>query len=141
MSEQLNMDIRVFGTTLWPNLAKAIVMAYGEMKGVKKNKKGYGYKYTSLDLLNEESQPILAKNNLALSNIGQVVNGQQMFYTLLIHESGESLASELAIEKAGLAKANDAQQTGAAITYARRYLNAAILNIASDEDDDAESLT
>jgi len=55
--------------------------------------------------------------------------------TVLMHASGEWVSSELAINPIK----NEPQAIGSALTYARRYALSAILGIATDEDDDAES--
>lgn len=62
---------------------------------------------------------------------GQVIDGQLMFVSELIHtESGTSISSALPFG------VTDAQKIGSAITYFRRYSLSAMLGILTDEDDD-----
>lgn len=56
--------------------------------------------------------------------------------TIVIHsESGEWMESSYTMP---VAKANDPQAMGSAITYARRYALGSILNLNIDDDDDGE---
>ena len=122
------------------NIIKSLIVTQQEIKNPERNKKGYGYKYTSLDKIIDDTQSILNKNGLTITSSLRISDGKQMLTTSLFHESGESITSDFLLESAGISKANNLQQIGAAITYARRYILSALLNIASEDDDDAQSL-
>lgn len=121
-------------------LASALVQAQSELHNLGKNAQGYGYSYLTLDKLIEETRPVLAKHGLAILQPLTNVNGEPAVKTMLIHVSGQMIDGDYPITKAGMKQVNDAQQMGAAVTYARRYGLAAMLNIAQ-VDDDAASLT
>lgn len=114
---------------IMPDLIKAI----GHLDGVKKSKQGYGYKYAELADVLEMCRPVLLENNLACV---QLVHNNELV-TTIYHTSGEWLRSHYPLVQAGVKGANNAQQTGAALTYARRYALTAMLFIAQEDDDAA----
>lgn len=119
------------------NIAAALVKAQSKLHNLGKNASGYGYEYLTLDKLIHQTRAALAAHGLAVSQILCHHDGKPILQTMLVHESGESLFGSYPLEPAGMAKANTAQQMGAAITYARRYALAALLNIAQSDDDAA----
>ena len=56
--------------------------------------------------------------------------------TFLLHKSGGYLYSSMVLSQTEIKGANDAQQMGASITYARRYMLTSLLGIAGEEDTD-----
>jgi len=88
-------------------------------------------KYADLATIIEKTKDTLSKNGLSVT---QLVMGDKI-YTILMHESGEWVRSEINIK----AIKSDPQAQGSAITYARRYAVSAILNVASEDDDDANA--
>ncbi len=84
------------------------------------------------------AKPVLAKHGLSISQSPNLVDGQFVLTTILMHESGEHIASNQPIFSAK----QDAQSMGSAITYARRYAYGAVLGMASgDYDDDGNAAT
>jgi len=78
-------------------------------------------------------QALNDNNIMVLQPIESDENGVYVA-TTLIHTSGERLTSKMRIT---MAKVNDPQAQGSAITYARRYSLKSMLAM-SDEDDDGE---
>lgn len=117
----------------------AVVALQSEINNPKKSKQGHGYKYAELAQIIELSREPLATNGLAVAQYCTAIDGQSYLVTQMIHSSGQWLRGYYPLEKAGMRAVNDAQQMGAAMTYARRYNLAAILGVAQ-EDDDAASL-
>jgi len=109
----------------------ALLKAQSGLHNLSKNAKGYGYEYLTLDKLIDETRDVLTENGLV---IVQTLD-QGSLVTTIYHESGESISSSYLLQEVQVGKANAAQQYGAAITYARRYSLAAILNIAQADDD------
>ena len=123
-------------------IASALVKAQAHLHNLGKDAHGYGYKYLTLDKLIEETRTALADCGLVIvQTMGVLECGQPTLITRLIHESGELIEGEYPITfvhvvgKDGKNKTNDAQAMGSAITYARRYCLAAMLNIAQADDD------
>ncbi len=137
-------------TTIAPlqNLAKALVKAQVELKNPEKNQQGHGYRYADLANILDQTKAVLAKHGLAVSQLAiNDGNGRVGVKTILLHESGEMLDSNLTLPipemltRDGKKMITDTQAAGAAITYARRYALSAILNIAADEDTDATGVS
>lgn len=118
----------------------AVVALQSEINNPKKSKQGHGYKYAELAQIIELSRDPLATNGLAVAQYCTAIDGQSYLVTQMIHSSGQWLRGYYPLEKAGMRAVNDAQQMGAAMTYARRYNLAAMLGVAQ-EDDDAASLS
>jgi len=119
------------------NVAKALVSAAAEIKNVKKDTQGFGYKYATLDSILEMIRPVLAKNKLTIIQGEDIVDSMIVVQTILMHESGEyaeTISKAPYIELKGM---NSYQSLGAGITYLRRYAISSLLGIASEEDTDA----
>ena len=117
------------------NFASALSKFQGEVRNPPKSADNpfFKSKYTPLDVLIDAAKPVLAANGISYM---QSCSGDGMnitVTTLLMHNSGEWVESDPLTLKADKATA---QGAGSAITYARRYALAAVLGLASDEDDD-----
>ena len=101
-----------------------------------KSGSGFQYKYADLSKVLKVVNPALADNGLFISNSTKVVDGQNILVVSLFHTSGESLPpSEILLPKGS--QSNDLYNIGGALTYLRRYLLLAKLNLnAGIEDDD-----
>lgn len=115
----------------------AIIALQSEINNPKKSKQGHGYKYAELAQIIELSRDPLASNGLAVTQYCATIDGQSHLVTQMIHVSGQWIRGFYPLEKAGMRAANDAQQMGAAMTYARRYNLAAMLGVAQEDDDAA----
>ena len=117
-------------------LAKALPALMAEMENAKNTKSGYGYTYAPLNEILETVRPILAKHRFSVVQMVGHEEGLVTVRTMLIHESGESLESIMALPPAEVKGTNEVQQMGASITYARRYMLTSLLGIAGEEDTD-----
>lgn len=115
-------------------LAKALVAFQTEMQTVVYDADNpfFRSKYATLAALVTESKNLLAKNNLAVS---QLLEDEGAVTTILMHSSGEFLISKVKLTPVK----NDPQGLGSAITYSRRYAYASILGLVSDKDDDGNN--
>lgn len=120
--------------TTTSTLNSAIVAALGELRNVAKDKVNphFKSKFTSLDAILDATRPVLAKHGLALSQEPVFEDGMAGVVTRIIHAGGESRESKLLLPL----RDQSAQGVGSCLSYARRYAAAAVLGIASDEDDD-----
>jgi hypothetical protein len=116
-------------------LYKALAAFQAEVPNIYKNAKGYGYNFADLDAINLAIKPLLTKHGLGYA---QPLDGFNL-KTIIFHvESGESIESSVAIPQGvQLAKMNEFQVLGSAITYLRRYSLSSILGLITDEDADA----
>ena len=130
-------------------LAKALSVFQGEVKGIKKDSTNPFFKmhYASLSAIWDAIRVPLCNNGLAVSQVAlpDLDDGHIILETILLHESGEWLSGFLPIKPTRMGKDgeildNDSPQgMGSAITYARRYGLCAMLGIVADEDDDGET--
>jgi hypothetical protein len=122
--------------TIGKEIAKALPDLMAEMKNATNSKKGYGYNYAPLNEILDVARPILAKHHFSINQFVGNQDGMVTVTTRLVHLSGEYVESTMVLPLAKVAGANDVQQMGASITYARRYMITAILGIAGEEDTD-----
>lgn len=117
-------------------LFEAFIKFQEEFQGLKPDSKNPFFKstYISLDGILQTVRPLLAKQKLAV--LQEATGDGEFVYikTKLIHSSGEYLETE--ILKMKPSKANDPQQLGSCITYAKRYQLGALLGICETVDDD-----
>lgn len=127
-------------------IATALATAQGGMAAVTKNRTvtvdtdrgSYTFDYATLDNIIAEVRAPLTQNGLWFTQT--LENGEEGKYrlvTTLVHKSGQWIASETPIVVQDGKNKN--QMFGSALTYMRRYALAAMLGVASEDDDDANS--
>jgi hypothetical protein len=100
----------------------------------KKSGGTYSYSYVTLANLNDAILPLLAKHGLAFAALpGTGADGKMSLRYHLLHDSGEQLSGEFPISGEG-----GIQMVGGRITYSRRYVLAALVGVAADEDDESQ---
>ena len=127
-------------------IATALSKAQTELKNPTKSKTvkvttksggQYSYQYAELSDILDQIKPVLEKNGLAVIQGSHAGTTGMVVETMITHTSGEWIASELELNYESGGRMNSAQEMASAITYGRRYLLSAMLNIAADADDDA----
>jgi hypothetical protein len=116
------------------NIAGALVKFQSSVSKVAKesNNPFFKSKYASLANILDTIQKPLSESGLAISQFPD----ENALTTIIIHaDSGEWMKSSYVMP---VAKQNDPQAMGSAITYARRYALGSILNLNIDDDDDGE---
>lgn len=94
----------------------------------------YSYSYADLPDVVRLTRPALAAHGLVA--LTPIVDGPAV-RVLIVHESGEMLD----LGSFPFPPGRDAQATGSAVTYHRRYALLAALGIAADDDDDGHAAT
>jgi hypothetical protein len=120
------------------NIAAAFVKFQTAVKNPENSRENpfFKKKYAPLDKILAETRPLLGDNGLSVVQDSYADNGSVFVNTILIHTSGEWIMT------GPLAMTPDKptpQGVGSALTYARRYALCAILGIAGEEDDDANT--
>lgn len=120
------------------NIYTALSAFQQECPVIHKGTEGYGYSYADLSTILGIINPLLAKHGLGFT---QPLDGKSV-KTILFHiESGDTIESTIEIpQDVSLAKMNQFQVLGSAITYLRRYALASILGLVTDKDTDASEL-
>jgi len=125
-------------------LAGALAKARAEIKNPVKNKtvrvtpregKAYSYSYAELPSVLDAITGPLANNGLVIVETISREENHLILHTRLVHSSGQWIEGAYPI----FCDMTKPQVIGGALTYARRYATSAIINIASDEDDDAST--
>jgi len=121
-------------TTPEQQYAQALVAAIGELSNVPKTAANpyFKSKYAPLDAIVDATRPVLAKHGLAVQQTPVYRDGCAGVKTIIKHNAGHSEESELVLPL----KDQSPQGVGSAITYARRYALAAVLGLATEDDDD-----
>lgn len=116
-------------------LFKSLAEFQQSVPSIHKGTEGYGYSYADLAAIFEVINPLLKKNGLGFY---QLIQGSQLETVIFHVESGELIKSLTDIPQGvSLAKMNDFQVLGSAITYLRRYALSAALGLVTDKDTDA----
>lgn len=127
-------------------VSEAFVAAAGKLSNPPKTKTAkvrtkdggnYSYKYADLAEMLDAIRPVLASEGLAVMQDTNVdFSGWIGVETRVLHTSGGELRfGPLWVRTTGVP-----QDTGGAITYARRYALAAVFGIAAEEDNDGKSV-
>jgi hypothetical protein len=119
--------------------SEALVKAVSELSNVPKTAANpyFKSKYAPLDSIIEATRPVLARHGLAVIQEPLFMEGTAGVETTIVHKDGGSKTSTLLLPL----KDQSPQGVGSAITYARRYALAAVLGIASEDDDDGNIST
>ena len=113
---------------------QAMLAVQAEVQNPLKLAKGNNYTYVELDALLDVVRPIASKYGLS---IVQHVEGDSLV-TELWHESGDTRLFRMPLKPSNLRGGSEAQQLGAAITYARKYSLMGLFAIHGDKDEDAQ---
>jgi hypothetical protein len=120
------------------DLALALSKAQGDLLPVPMNSTNpfLHNKYADLGSVVQTAKPVLAKNELAVSQI--VFNDAEKVgvTTILMHSSGQWVSSTMTLPVGEEKGKSLAQVVGGLITYMRRYSLSAILGIHTEEDTD-----
>jgi hypothetical protein len=123
------------------SLAAALVKALAQLTTVMKdqtaNAGSYSYSYADLAQIVNLTRPVLAECGVVALTPVHAHDGQLACSVVLIHQSGERMDFGPFPFPAG----GDAQATGSAVTYMRRYALLAALGMATDDDDDGHAAT
>lgn len=111
-----------------------------EMPSVAERGRGHNIKYATFEDINDVAKPIMSKYGFAVSfkvvesDRGVKVTG------ILLHRSGHREETEMTFPSDTSGSKNAVQALGSSISYAKRYIMCAMLNITTrGEDDDGNS--
>lgn len=134
----------IYSTPTTAELAKALALAQMEMGPAAKDAANpyFRSKYADLASAWDACRLPLARHGLSVVQCPTADGARVTVRTILLHESGERIASDLTItaqrqlkDGGGWEKVDSPQAVGSTITYARRYSLMAMVGIAPDDDD------
>jgi hypothetical protein len=125
------------------DLLTALCAARLEFPTITRNREGFSkrtgqkYQYADLNAIIDATEPILGQHGLLMvQSLDDGDGGTLRIISTLFHAaSGQWVSSEVSVEKPG-----DMQSFGMAATYIKRYAQQALLNVSTEDDDDAASL-
>jgi hypothetical protein len=121
------------------NLFAALIKFQKNVKPIPKNKINpfYNSKYAELSTVIDVCQPALNDAGLAVIQTMKILpeSSDNVLVTLLCHESGEILESNIFLPKIA-----DAQKLTGAVTYLRRTSYLSILGLVADDDMDGNDV-
>lgn len=121
--------------TAHKGLTEALIAAQLEFGDIAKTVKGARSKYAPLDSVLDSVRPILNQHGIAVFQTTGITGEWMIVRTALKHVTGEAIEGEYPVCALGKAP----QDTGSALTYARRYALLALCGVhPTDEDDDGE---
>ena len=117
------------------SIYKSLAAFQQECPVIHKATTGYGYTYADLPTIFNVINPLLQKHGLGFT---QLIDGNYIVTILFHADAGEEIVSKTPIpQDVKLAKMNDFQVLGSAVTYIRRYALSSMLGIVTDKDIDA----
>lgn len=119
-------------------ISAALVKFQSQLRPVAKEAENPFFKssYADLSSILKAVMPVLTANGLAVIQPLKVIDDKVILITKLIHESGETIESEMILPHNA-----DPQKYGSLITYYKRYQLQALLGINTEEDDDGNSVS
>lgn len=137
--EKMNEGLEVErDTTSFGKLFEALSKAQAEFPKIQKTAVNpfFNSKYAPLENIIEAVTPALSKHGLSVIQI-PILNTAvgAVVQTIIGHASGESISGTMSL----VPTKHDPQGMGSAYTYARRYSLAMMLNVAAEDDDDANT--
>ena len=119
-------------------IAAALAKAQGAIQDAAKGgqNRHLGTKYATLTSIWDACRKELSGNSIAVVQAPSTGDdGSVVLTTRVIHSSGQWLESSMACRPAKF----DAQSIGSVTTYLKKYMLAAMVGVAPDDDDDGES--
>lgn len=118
----------------------AMAAFQAECPTIEKTKQGYGYKYAPLESIVEQVKDLLSKHGFSYKFNTDEREGGTIIYCRINHIGGHFEDSQVSIDKETTTKMNASQQSGAVMTYGKRYAFCNALGILTgDEDTDART--
>lgn len=122
------------------HLAEALAKAQADFPEISRNREvtvrtkagsEYKFRYATLDTILSCTRRPMADSGLSLTQLIETHDGHVVLKTVLLHSSGQWIMSETPIPVS-----MGPQEFGSMLSYMRRYAISAILNLASQDDDD-----
>ena len=107
-----------------------------EMPSVAERGTGHNIKYATFEDINDVAKPIMSKYGFAVSfKVVETDKGVRVT-GLLLHRSGHREETEMTFPSDTSGSKNAVQALGSSISYAKRYIMSAMLNITTRSEDD-----
>jgi len=137
MNAILDVQERIMNKSAETEFNKAMVSAIGEIPSFEEATKGHNYKYATFEQINKAVKPILKANNLFVTFATDFQTDNHVLVTAEItHKDGFSKKTSMSFPFDGSGSKNAVQAVASAISYGKRYMQNALLNITTHGEDD-----
>jgi hypothetical protein len=102
---------------------------------IERKKQGYNYKYAPLESIVEQVRGLLAENGFSYTFDTQEAENGITVFCKVKHTGGYTETSQALIKKETTTKMNASQQSGAAMTYGKRYAFCNAFGILTGDED------
>ncbi len=138
MQKLLDMRLQLMNRDAQQAFAAAFAEMQPELPEIAERAKAHNSKYATLEDINEAVKPILAKHGFGLSFRVNQESGAIRVTGIISHKGGHSESTEMTLPADTGGSKNAVQAIGSSVSYAKRYVLSALLNISTrGEDDDA----
>jgi ERF superfamily len=109
----------------------------GKVKPKDESRAGYTFKYADLASYVSATRPALSDEGIIVtSHMTTADNGNKTVHTYVMHKAGGYMFSSMNVPRIESGYINQMMQAyGGAVSFIRRYLYIALLNLVSDDDD------
>lgn len=119
---------------------RAMAKFQSECPTIEKRVQGYNYKYADLTAIIEQVKDLLSENGFSYTFDTDEAENAVIIYCKVSHVAGHFETSKATIKKETTTKMNASQQSGAAMTYGKRYAFVNAFGILTgDEDTDGRT--
>jgi hypothetical protein len=137
MTAILDMQERIMDKNAEIEFNKSMVSAISEIPSFEKATSGHNYKYATFEQINKVVKPILASHNLYVTFLTDFQSDNYVMVTAEItHKDGFSKKTSMRFPFDCTGSKNEVQAVASAISYGKRYMQNALLNITTHGEDD-----
>lgn len=136
MQQLLDMQERMIERDAETAFNQAMVAALAEIPSFEESTEGHNYNYATFEQINKKVKPILASHDLFM-NFTTDFRGEGVHVTAVItHKDGHAKQTTGLFPFDASGSKNSIQAVGSAISYGKRYMMNALLNITTHGEDD-----
>lgn len=137
MNSILDMQERIMDKNSEVEFNKSMVAAISAIPSFEKNTSGHNYKYATFEQINKVVKPILKSHDLFVTFLTDFQSDNFVLVTAEItHKDGFSKKTSMRFPFDMSGSKNQVQAVASAISYGKRYMQNALLNITTHGEDD-----
>lgn len=132
----LDMQERIMNRTAMEQFNAAMAQMQDEMPSIEERGKAHNTMYATFEDINDVAKPIMKRHGFAVSFRVKNIQGGIEVTGVLMHKGGhrEETTMTLPLDTSG--SKNAVQAVGSSVSYGKRYVMSALLNITTRNSDD-----
>lgn len=135
----LDANERIMAKQAEIDFNEALARIQPKMPFIDKTSKAHNSTYAKYENIQAVVRPIYTEEGFSISFTSKREGDLETYYGTLMHKSGHSKTAEISLPADTSGSKNAIQAKGSTLSYAKRYLLCALLDIiVKDEDDDAQ---